>query len=363
MTNQNTVTTTQIRKICENPTFQRYLQFISGNDQNSANRVYEPTKAKAKGLCFVSDLISLKAAVQDQISILIILEKLWNESKSEIQKTSPDISIFTCPNVSAAMALVLPLFDTKRDRFFNGTHPSAVVHHSAVIGKNCRIDANVTIGPNAIIGDNCCIGAATVVESHAKVGSNTILHPQVFIGASCLIGNHCEIHPHTTIGSDGFGYVQGHDQKRHKIPQLGIVVVEDFVEFGGNCCIDRATLGETRIGEGTKFDNLCHVAHNCKIGKNNVFAGGFFVAGSSEIGDNCMTGGNVAVADHVKIGNDVALGGRSAVTKDVLQPGAYSGYPLEPMRDAMKTIANLAHLTTIRKQLNQIRKHLGLKDE
>jgi len=157
--------------------------------------------------------------------------------------------------------------------------------------------------------------------------------------------------------------VKAHDQRQHKIPQLGIVVLEDFVEFGANCAVDRATLGETRIGEGTKFDNLCHVAHNCQIGRHSVYAAGFFVAGSSTIGDHFMVGGTTAVGDHLQISDNVTLGGRSVVTSDIPKAGAYAGYPLEPFAEARRTLVNLTYVTKMRKQLLQIQKHLGLKEE
>ena len=123
------------------------------------------------------------------------------------------------------------------------------------------------------------------------------------------------------------------------------------------------SLSETRIGRGTKFDNNCHVAHNVVVGQNNAFAAALKIAGSSKLGSNIMTGGNVDITDHVEIGDNVIIGGKAGVTKDVKEAGAYIGFPLEPMKEGMKTLANTVHLTTMRKQLAQIRKHLGLNDE
>ena len=262
--------------------------------------------------------------------------------------------------MSAAMAVCLPLFDAKKSRFGQGVHATAQIHPTAKLGKNVAIDAFAVIGADAHIGDHCLIGAHTVVESGAKIGASTILHPHVFIGASSELGQSCEVHPHTSIGSDGFGFAQSPDGKRHKIPQLGKVILENFVEVGSGCAIDRATLSETRIGEGSKFDNHCHVAHNCTIGKHNVFAAGFMIAGSSQIGDGCSFGGGCVVADHVKIGNQCHFGGLSGVHNDVLQPGVYAGYPLQPLKDNMRTMANLVRLTEMRKQLAQVQKHLKL---
>lgn len=353
------VSSEKISEISLNPTFSRYLQIVKRSDSARANRVVEPANAQPDSLVFVSTKDQLAAALGGHCSILIALDKLM---PIEMQ-LGPHQALYTSPSISAAMALVLPLFDQKLSRFPMGIHPTAVIDPSAQIGKNVRIGAYSMIGAEAKIGDQAVIGSHVVVENGASVGNNSILHSFVFLGAHCEMGRYCEIHPHTTLGADGFGFVQGHDQRRHKIPQLGKVILEDFVEIGANCAVDRATLGETRIGEGTKFDNLCHVGHNCKIGKHNVFAGGFLIAGSSEIGDYCMFGGDSVVSDHVKIGNNMIIGGRSAITKDLTEPGAYTGYPLEPFRDGLKTISNFPNITKMRKQIAQIRKHLGLKDE
>jgi UDP-3-O-[3-hydroxymyristoyl] glucosamine N-acyltransferase len=359
MSSISPVSTSQINQICENPTFERYLKIVKRSDSAITEKVVEPQVAEPKTLCFVSTSEQIQAAIQGKASIIIAHDKL----KLENLKLSENQALYSANNISAAMALILPLFDQKMALFPKGIHPMASVDPTAQIGKNVHIGAFAVVGPGAQIGDHAVVAAQTVVEKEAQIGAHTLLHSHVFIGTRCVLGKHCEIHPHSTVGSDGFGYVQGHDQRRHKIPQLGIVVLEDFVELGASCAIDRATLSETRIGEGTKFDNFCHVAHNCKIGRNNVFAAGFAIAGSSEVGDNCTVAGNVMVADHVKIGSGVLLGGKSGVTKDIPAPGAYTGYPLEPIRDGLKTTANLAHVTKMRKQILEIRKHLGLSDE
>lgn len=353
------VRASQILEICKNPTFERYLRFVQGADSSAAQKAVEPGNAGPDTLCFVSTKEDLQKVINAKASLIIALDKL---PLTEAKLTNEQ-ALFASPNISAAMSLVLPFFDKKVSRFHHGVHPAAIVDPTANLGPGVSIGAGAVIGAHVILGEGCIVGPQTVVERGAQVGAHTILHPQVFIGADCIVGNLCEIHPHTTIGADGFGFVQGHDQRRHKIPQIGIVVLEDRVEIGANCTVDRATLGETRIGEGTKLDNLCHVAHNCRIGKNCVFAGGFMIAGSSTIGDNVMIGGNTLVSDHVNVGSNIIIGGRAGVAKDLTEPGAYSGYPIEPMKDSMRTTANLIHLTSMRKQLAKIRKHLGITDE
>jgi UDP-3-O-[3-hydroxymyristoyl] glucosamine N-acyltransferase len=216
------------------------------------------------------------------------------------------------------------------------------------------------IGAHASIGEGCLIGAHVVVENKARIGDRSILHPHVFVGSGCEIGRDCEIHPHTTIGSDGFGYAVDADGRPRKISHLGNVKIGNDVEIGGNCAIDRATLTSTYIRSGTKLDNICHIAHNCDLGENGFYTAGFMMGGSTTIGRRFVTGGNSVVTAHVKIADDVTLQGRSSVTNDVLQSGAYGGYPLQPLKEAMKTAVCLGQLNEFRKNLYRIMKHLHL---
>jgi UDP-3-O-[3-hydroxymyristoyl] glucosamine N-acyltransferase len=214
------------------------------------------------------------------------------------------------------------------------------------------------IGADASIGDGCCIGSHVVVENGSRIGAGTILHPHAFVGAGCELGLNCEVHPHTTIGSDGFGYAVGANRRPLKLSHLGNVHIGDDVEIGGNCSIDRATLSSTYIRSGTKLDNLCHIAHNCDLGEDGFYTAGFMMAGSTTIGRRFMTGGNSVVSAHLTLADDVVLAGRSTVTSDVREPGHYGGYPLQPLKDAMRTLASLGHLTEMRRSLGRLMKQL-----
>jgi UDP-3-O-[3-hydroxymyristoyl] glucosamine N-acyltransferase len=356
MSKKTPVAAIRLQEMTQNPQVSAFLRYIQGPLEAQFNSATEPGLAGADDLTFAGTPELLEKAKNARG--IVVLDKLLMKNPS----FSPDQVIFSTPNISAALSICLPLFDTKIQRFGEGIHPQAQIHPSARIGKSVTISAFAVIGFNAEIGDHCKIGPHAVVEMNAKVGAHSILHAHSFIGADCELGLHCEIHPHTCVGSDGFGFVQSPDGKRHKIPQIGKVVLENHVELGASCTIDRATMSETRIGEGSKFDNLCHIAHNCRIGKNNVFAAGFMMAGSSEIGDNCTFGGQCVVADLVKIASGCHFGGWSGIHNDVLTPGVYSGYPLQPFKDNMRTTANLVHLTEMRKQLAQIQKHLKLSE-
>ncbi|MCE3009510.1 MAG: UDP-3-O-(3-hydroxymyristoyl)glucosamine N-acyltransferase [Proteobacteria bacterium] len=333
-----------------------YIRYVSGPLTLSAKKPLPPEVWESGSLAFVSTQSDLDRLISLQAPILIASSKL--KLPPETKKTC----FFQTESVSAAMATLLPFFDLKMSRVAAGIHPTAVIASTAQVASTAKIGPYCVVGEGASIGEHAVLSAHVVVENQALVGSKTFLHPHVVIGAFCEIGHQVEIHSHTTIGSDGYGYVSDPQDQHHKIPQIGKVVIEDRVEIGASCAIDRATLHETRIGSGTKLDNLVHVAHNCKIGKNCLITAGFFIAGSSTIGDNCVTGGNVAIADHVHVTSKVQLGGRSTVTKDITEPGVYTGYPVESLKDGLRTIASLPHLTTLRKQVAEIRKKLNLED-
>ena len=338
----------------------KLISWLQGSKDNVCKNVQPPDLAQTENLVFISTPEQLQEALKRQVKTAIIHDKCLNSTTS----LPKDLLVFQTQNISQAMSAVLPLFDTKKTRFNweQDIHPTAVIHPTAKVNALVKIGPNAVIGAYASIGSHTVIGANTVIESNAQVGSHCLIHSLVFIGSHCEIGNHCEIHPHTSIGSDGFGFATDNKFQHHKIPQLGKVVIENHVEIGSNCAIDRATLTETRIRAGTKFDNLCHVAHNCDLGSDGLFAAGFFVAGSSKIGSRFMCGGNVAVTSHVKLTDGVILAGRSTVTNDVTEPGQYGGYPLQPLKDALRTIANTAHITEIRKQLQKVLKHLKLTE-
>jgi UDP-3-O-[3-hydroxymyristoyl] glucosamine N-acyltransferase len=329
------VTAAQLRSL-EGP----YLTWQGGSDTSSAVGVGTPDSLLPSQLAFVSNPQFLATALE-KASLLIVEEKILPGTLD----LRSDQALWSTPSLKAAMALVLPLFDPRRTVQDPLISPQAFLHPTAKIGVRTRVLPGAVIGAHAEIGDDCVIHSGAVVE------------------AFCRVGSRCVIHANAVIGSDGYGYVTDPKGRHHKIPQIGIVVLEDEVEIGACTTIDRATLGETRIGFGTKFDNLCHVAHNCQIGKYGFFTAGFIVAGSTKIGDHFMCGGGTAVADHIEICDHVTLGGRSAVTKNITKPGAYTGFPVEPMRDGLRTLQNLTHLTEMRQQLRMVMKRLGLSED
>jgi UDP-3-O-[3-hydroxymyristoyl] glucosamine N-acyltransferase len=334
------------------------LHYVQGPLGAKVQRILPPEQAHPEAIVFVSKAEQLEQALKQNASIVVAHKSLQIPEKSHA-------CFFTTSHIQLAIATVGALFDKKIHRFQQEEHihPRSCVHPTAQLGKNVIVGPCAVIGAEARIGDHSIIGANTVVESHARVGNNTILHPQVYLGAYCEVGSFCEIQPHATIGADGFGFVSLKDSHPVKIPQLGRVVIGDHVEIGSSTTIARAAMTETRIGSGTKLDTQCHIAHNCELGENSMAAAGFMMAGSSKTGRNFIAGGSAVISDHVDIGENVMIAGLSGVTNDIPQAGAYGGYPLQGLKDSLKTLASTMHLLKMRKQLSRVMKHLNLSEE
>jgi len=336
--------------------------FLYGNLEAEADQCRVPEEVCHDSLVYVSDAAQLTEALARGPAILIVPSHMVACIGSIADAR---YCCFSVKNISLGMAVLLKYFDAKCRRFsqWGERHATAVVHEDAVIGKETFLGPYCVIGAGATVGDHCWVGAHSVVENGAAIGARTILHPHVFVGARCEIGEECEIHPHTSIGSDGFGYAVDASGRSRKISHLGNVKIGDRVEIGSNCAIDRATLTSTYIRSGTKIDNICHIAHNCDLGENGFFTAGFMMGGSTKIGSRFVTGGNSVVTAHVTVADNVVLQGRSNVTKDVTMAGSYGGYPLQPLKQAMKTAVSIGQLNDMRKNLNRVMRHLGLRDK
>ena len=329
-----------------------YLSFLSGDLSAQAYRPWPPEVAPPGALVYVTHSEQLEEALANGAGIVIAAP----EATKNLPKLKNSQAVFRTSSLKFAMALINPFFDEKAQRWPAGISLKAEISATATLGKGVRIGAFTVIGDDVQIGDDCSIAPHCVLERGAKIGNGTRLHPFVQIGAQCEIGARCEIHTHTSIGSDGFGYVTDPQKRHHKVPQIGKVIIEDDVELGANCSVDRATLGVTRICQGSKLDNFCHIAHNSTVGKNAMLASRFGIAGSSTAGENLTCGGDVSITDHVRIADNVLLGARSAVTKDIPEGGAYAGFPLQPWREALKSLALITNLPQMKKDLVELMK-------
>ncbi len=246
---------------------------------------------------------------------------------------------------------------------FTGIHPSAVIHETAVIG------INVSIGPNAVIDAHAEICSGTQIYPNvyvgvaAKVGKDCILYPNCSIRERCILGNRVILQPGAVIGSCGYGYTTDTKTKRHtKLEQLGNVVLEDDVEIGANSTIDRARFKETLIKKGTKLDNLVQIAHNVKLGENNIIVSQTGIAGSSELGDNVFLGGQAGVVGHVTITDNVKIATRGGVSKSISESGIYGGGPVSPMPEFNKRQVLLRKIGSFVKDLANLKKRVDKLD-
>lgn len=224
-----------------------------------------------------------------------------------------------------------------------GLSPKASIDPSAKLGTNVAVGHFATIGENVVIGNNVTIFQGTSIEADSAVGDDCIVYPNVVIYDGTRIGQRCIIHAGVVIGSDGYGFAM-HDGKHHKIPQIGIVRIEDDVEIGAGTTIDRAALGETVIGEGTKIDNLVQIGHNVKIGKHCLLVSQVGIAGSTELGDYVSVAGQSGFSGHLKIGHRVQVAAKSAVLEDVPDDTKVMGSPALPFNEFARRRAALKRL-------------------
>ncbi len=265
--------------------------------------------------------------------------------------------IIRVPNARVAAARVLPLFFPP-DEFAAGIHPSASVAPSA------RVDATAHVGPGCVIAAGVVVGARSALlgGNHlgrdCQLGDDVRLFPNVVLYARTQIGHRVAIHAGTVIGSDGYGYV--FDQGRHaKILQVGNVIIQDDVEIGANSAVDRAALGSTVIGAGTKIDNLVHVAHNVVFGRHCLIMGQCGFAGSTHFGDYCVIASQSGVAGHLKIGHQVTVGGKSGVTRDVADKETVLGYPAVPDKQAKRQWIGLQKLPEMIVRMRELEKQIA----
>lgn len=323
------------------------------------SQISPPAMATATSLVFAGSDELLQQALKRNALGYIIPEKLLPQVQNAFDKGK---SLWTTSNVHMSMTEVLQLFNGFKP-LNSGIHSTAAIDPTAKIGKNVIIEPYAIIGQNVIIGDNCVIGAHCVLENHSSIGDGSKLSSHVFVGFNCHLGKNCHIGPHTVFGSDGFGFVTDKQGQHHKIAQIGQVIIEDNCEFGAQCAVDRATMTETRIRKGSKFDNFIHIAHNCDIGENALIAAGFIVAGSTKIGKQLIAAGGVGVLGHLTITDNVILTARTGVTSSIEKPGMYGGYPQIDHKDNLKIMMSLQSLPKLRKQVAKILKHLGITEE
>jgi UDP-3-O-[3-hydroxymyristoyl] glucosamine N-acyltransferase len=264
--------------------------------------------------------------------------------------------LIVVPHPYLAYAQAAVLFAPPRRRW-PGISPLAYLGREVELGQEVSIAPLVFIGDRVRLGDRVTIMAGCVIGDEVEIGADSWLYPKVTILERCRLGRQVTINSGTVIGSDGFGYVpqpEGH----FKIPQLGTVVIEDQVEIGANCAIDRGALGETRVGRGTKIDNLVHLAHNVTVGEHSFLVAQVGVSGSTKLGNRVALGGQVGLVGHIELGDGVQVGAKSGVHHSLPAGQTVSGYPARPQQEWVRIMGHLPKLPEIYQRLKQLEQRL-----
>lgn len=237
--------------------------------------------------------------------------------------------------------------------------PSALVSPEAILGQQVDLGPHAVVGPGAWVGDRCILHAGVVVGEHCRIGNDSIIHPRVVLYPGTELGCRVTLHAGVVLGADGFGYVS--DETTHiKFPQVGKILIEDDVEIGANTTVDRGSLGTTRIGRGTKIDNLVQIAHNTQIGSAVIIASQTGISGSAVIEDRVIIAGQAGFGEHIRVKEGAVIGGQAGVLPGKVLPGnqVYWGTPARPLREFKRILALLARLPQMRSDLEQLKKRL-----
>ena len=322
---------------------------IEGDENSSVNTFAKIEEGKAGALSFLSNPKYTHYLYDTKSSVVLVNEDVVLEKPVEA-------TIIRVKNAYECIAKLLQLYQASMPKK-TGIHPLACISEKATVGADCYVGAFACIGDGAKIGDGCQIYPNAVIGDNVSLGNNCLIYPNVTIYQGCRLGNNITIHAGSVIGADGFGFApnaEGYD----KIPQIGIVTIEDNVEIGANTCVDRSTMGSTVIHKGVKLDNLVQIAHNVEVGENTVMSAQVGVAGSTKIGQWCMFGGQVGLAGHITIGDKTFLGAQSGVPGNIKGNESLIGTPPMEPKAYFRSQAIFRRLPDIYKQLAELQKQV-----
>ncbi len=326
---------------------------IVGNADTVVNKLSKIEEGENQSLSFLANLAYEEHLYTTDASIVII-----NKDFTPAKPVKQSCTLIKVDNAYECFAKLLETYNQFKGNK-EGIESMAFIADSAKVGENVYIANFAYISDNATIGNNVKIYPHVFIGDNVKIGDNTTLFSGVKIYHDCEIGSHCTFHSGTVIGPDGFGFAPNSENEYNKVPQIGNVIVEDHVEMGSNCTIDRATIGSTRIKKGVKLDNLVHIAHNVVIGENSVLAGQIGVAGSTKIGQNCMFGGQVGITGHITVGDNVKVAAQSGISKSVEDGKALQGSPAIDIKEFYRAYAGFKNLPDIINRLNELERKVN----
>ena len=260
-----------------------------------------------------------------------------------------------------AMAKAIAAFHPP-DRPPAGVHPTAVIEDGVELGTEVHVGPRAVVGARAKIGDRSVVGACCVLAAGVEIGNDCILYPNVTVYGGVRVGSRVIVHAGAVLGADGFGYAQTGDE-HVKIPQVGGVVIEDDVEIGANACIDRATLGVTRVGRGAKIDNLVQIGHNCDVGANSVLCGQVGLGGTTRVGDGVLIGGQAGLRGHLRVGDGAMIAGQAGVVDDVPAGAQVAGFPHQEAASWRRVVAALRRLPELVRRVRRLEAAAGAVDK
>jgi UDP-3-O-[3-hydroxymyristoyl] glucosamine N-acyltransferase len=321
---------------------------VDGNPEIAIDRVSKIEEGVPGSISFLANPVYTQYIYKTEASIVIV-------NKSFVPDFPINATLIRVDSAEIAFLKLLELYNQIKNNK-TGISKQSVISETARLGENLYVGEFASIGENVVIGNNVKIYPQVYIGDNTTIGDNTILFPGVKIYSDIIIGKNCIFHAGVVIGSDGFRFALGEERSK-KVPQIGNVIVEDDVEMGANCTIDRATLGSTIIRQGVKFDNQIHVAHNCEVGENTCIAAATGIAGSSKIGKNCLISGHVAIAPHLTIADNSSMGGQTGVSRSLTKPGqSYLGSPAMEVSKFRRSIVYFRNFPEIVERIEKLEK-------
>jgi len=327
---------------------------VVGDENRSVSGLSKIEEGKEGTLSFLANPAYTPYIYSTGASIVIVADSFLAE-----QAIPETCTLIKVKEPYASFAKLLELYNQRKGQL-KGVSLQAFVDTSAEIGEDAYVAPGVFIGPNARIGKGAVLHAGVFVGDGAKIGDHSLIHAGVKILDECEVGAHCILQPGAVLGGDGFGFAPNAENDYKKVPQIGNVILEDYVEVGANTTIDRATFGSTIIRKGVKLDNLVQIAHNVEIGENTVIAAQTGIAGSTKIGKNCMIGGQVGIIGHLKIADGVKIAAQSGIGASIPEENSiWQGSPAFEFVSYKKSYIGFRKLPEIMRELHALKQELA----